>query len=234
MKTLLKKAASYFFTYRCPGCDSHEFDFSNELFCMDCMRKLCCIHPPFCDGCGAELDGVLNLCSKCLVGEPRPWKNAVSIFHMDGLGSDLIHRFKYNGDFELGGPLSALAEMVLRSRGLNVDVVVPVPLHWRRLFMRGYNQSEVIAKGLANRLGVPMERMLKRNRYTKQQANLDKAEREKNLIGAFSLIKGANCKKRSILLVDDVMTTGSTLTEAAKVLLNGVDCEVSILVLARR
>ena len=234
MTTFFRNLIKYFFTYTCPSCDSFDYDFSTEIFCSECMDKLQTIHPPFCKGCGAELDGVLDLCSKCLVEELRPWKQAVSVFHMDGIGSELIHKFKYSGMFELGRPLAAIAAQAVLARNIKVDIIVPVPLHWRRSLSRGYNQSEVIAKELSVILGVPMKCLLKRTRHTTQQAKLDKTERESNLIDAFSVIKGANYKKRSILLIDDVMTTGATLTEAAKELLKEVDSEVNILVLARR
>lgn len=230
----LKQLAAYFFTYTCPSCDSFEYDFAKEPLCSKCMEQLKFIQKPFCHGCGTELDGVLDLCSKCISAETRPWAHAISVFHMKGLGSNLVHRFKYNNCFELGRPLASLAAQAVRDHSIDVDVIVPVPLHWRRQFLRGYNQSEVIAKQLSRELKIPTEKLIARHKHTKQQAKLDKTERENNLIDAFSVIKGANCKKRSILLVDDVMTTGATLTEAAKVLLKEVATEVNVLVLARR
>jgi len=198
------------------------------------MERLNFIQTPFCEGCGSELDGVLNVCSKCINSDARIWTRAVSIFHMKGLSGELVHRFKYNGCIELGRPLGEIAAKTFLTHNIKVDAIVPIPLHWRRLFCRGYNQSEIIAKQLSKELKIPVEKILMRNRHTKQQAKLEKNERKKNLIDAFSIIKGANYEKRSILLVDDVMTTGATLTEAAKVLLKEVATEVNVLVLARR
>ena len=230
----IKQIAGYFFSYQCPSCDSYDYNFMEESFCSDCLHRIGVIEPPYCHGCGAELDGVLDLCSKCMVAEGRPWKDAVTVFHMKGFGGELIHRFKYGGAFELGRSLGQIAAEAVVARGIKVDVIVPIPLHWARMLRRGYNQSEIIATHLSHELNIPVERLIMRNRRTKQQAKLDKSEREKNLMNSFSLIKGANYKKRSILLVDDVMTTGATLTEAAKVLLSELATDVNVLVLARR
>ena len=234
MSTVLNTIAGFFFTYTCPFCDSFDYDFENEALCSKCSEKLHLIKAPYCKGCGAELDGVLELCSKCLNSDVRPWCDAVSVFHMRGLGSDLIHQFKYNGSFEFGRSLGCVATDAVLMRNLRFEVIVPIPLHWWRTVQRGFNQSELIAEQLSVRLKIPMEKLLQRNRHTKQQAKLDKNEREKNLMNAFSTIAGANYKKRSILLVDDVMTTGATLTEATNELLKEVATEVNILVLARR
>lgn len=104
-------------------------------------------------------------------------------------------------------------------RALEVDCVAPIPLHWWRRMTRGYNQSEAVARELASGLNVSFEpQLLRRVRWTPQQAQPTRAARQANMKGAFRVTRGARLAGRTVLLVDDVMTTGSTLSEAAKTL----------------
>ena len=102
-----------------------------------------------------------------------------------------------------------------------VEVVVPVPLHWRRRLQRGYNQAESIARPLAERLGVPMTNALVRSRATLPQTRLPRVQRARNLAHVFRLKKRAALEGRKVLLVDDVFTTGATLRGAAEALGSG-------------
>jgi ComF family protein len=138
----------------------------------------------------------------------------------------------------------ALAEMLGRvfrevagSRvcALGVDVVVPVPLHWRRHWARGYNQAAAIAREFATGLGVRFEpRLLRRVRHTPQQLQPSAAARRENVRGAFRVKRGASPGGKRILLVDDVMTTGSTAAEAARTLRAAGAERVVVAILARR
>jgi len=166
--------------------------------------------------------------------EKRQWLEAVSLFGMEGMGRILLHRFKFYNTPELARPLARLASEALERARTEFDVIVPVPLHWTRRFMRGFNQSRLMASLISEFTGKPCEGMLARTRMGRIQSRLTREERKKNLIGAFSLKKGANCKKRNILLVDDVMTTGSTLSAASAELLKSGASAVNVFVLARR
>ncbi|HSN85049.1 MAG TPA: phosphoribosyltransferase family protein [Polyangiales bacterium] len=147
--------------------------------------------------------------------------------------ADAIHRFKYDGRSELATGLGSLMrEAALRLAG-EVDVVVPVPLHWRRRRARGYDQAALLAKPVARMLGVPVRlRGLRRVRDTQSQVDLSHGERQRNVDGAFApfRLRGA----RRILLVDDVRTTGATLEAASRALKAGGAREVRTLVLAAR
>jgi ComF family protein len=121
-----------------------------------------------------------------------------------------------------------------RLRGLGADAIVPVPLHWRRRLGRGYNQSAAIAHGLGARLGLPCRYLwLWRVRYTPSQKTVAGAQRWDNVRGAFQVRPGLRLGGLHLLLVDDVMTTGATASEAARALLEGGAARVSVAVLAR-
>jgi len=118
---------------------------------------------------------------------------------------------------------------------LKVEVVVPVPLHWRRRMARGYNQAAAIATALASGLGVQFSpNLMKRIRHTPQQVQPSATARKENVRGAFQIKGRASLGNRAVLLVDDVLTTGSTLGEAARTLKNAGARKVTVAVLARR
>jgi len=122
-----------------------------------------------------------------------------------------------------------------RLRAARVEVVVPVPLHWRREWIRGHNQAMSVAEELARGLGVPfVPRIIRRVRYTPQQVQPSAAARRENVRGAFRVRHRASVAGKRILLVDDVMTTGSTASEVARTLGQAGAREVIVAVLARR
>ncbi len=155
----------------------------------------------------------------------------------DGRLRDAVLRMK-------SAPGEALAEMAGRLladerrdalKAAGVGVVVPVPLHWRRRWARGYNQAEAIARELAARLGLPcLPRALRRVWPAPQQAQPSATARRENVRGAFRVAPRASGPGRAVLLVDDVMTTGSTAGEAARVLKEAGAAKVVVAVLARR
>jgi ComF family protein len=105
-----------------------------------------------------------------------------------------------------------------RLRGRQFDIIVPVPLHPARLRERGFNQASLLAELLGARISIPSKPLLQRIRYTTTQTALDRAERMENLHNAFRLRKNADVRGLHVLLIDDVLTTGSTLSECARVL----------------
>jgi ComF family protein len=120
-------------------------------------------------------------------------------------------------------------------RCAEIDLVAPVPLHWWRKWTRGYNQSESVARELASTIQVPFApRLLRRVRWTPQQVQPTREARRENVKGAFRTAKGARLAGKTVLLVDDVMTTGSTLGEAARTLRDAGAERVAVAILARK
>jgi ComF family protein len=201
--------------------------------CADCKDKLPLVTSPACRGCGAENDGIFEVCGKCLKEEKRNWRKAVALMRMEDYGRELIHRFKYKNDTALARPFGVIAAEMLKKARIKPDFIVPVPLHWTRSFTRGYNQSRILCQIISAESGIPTRTILKRIKRTPKQANLSGVQRRKNLTGAFSVTDGEICKNSVILLVDDVLTTGSTLTSATSALLQSGAKEINILILAR-
>jgi ComF family protein len=149
---------------------------------------------------------------------------------------EAIHRLKYGGKTSLSKPLSALARDTFYQfwDAGSIDLFLPVPLHIRRLRERGFNQAHLVNKKWSRLEGIPLDGLtLSRSRWTEPQTSLARAERRKNVKGAFSLRHPDRVRGRRILLVDDVLTTGATINECARVLMKaGAEC-VDVLTLAR-
>ncbi len=149
----------------------------------------------------------------------------------------LIHKFKYENTFALGTELGELMVQAWPVWRHSVDLIVPVPLHARRYRERRYNQSELLARHLAMRLHIPLEtKALQRQRDTQPQVHLSATERQANVVGAFAVpanIDGRTFLGKHILLIDDVFTTGATLSAAATALYQAGATAVSGYCLAR-
>ncbi|HEX7517804.1 MAG TPA: ComF family protein [Chthoniobacterales bacterium] len=133
----------------------------------------------------------------------------------------LVHEFKYGGQRHLRYPLAAwLGETMSDPRlcGRRFDLIVPVPLHPARERERGFNQATLLAELLSGKIAVPLRSVLERIRYTTTQTAYDRAERMENLHDAFRLRKKGDVRELRVLLIDDVLTTGSTLSECARIL----------------
>lgn len=145
----------------------------------------------------------------------------------------LIHRFKYGYQVRLRRPLGLLMAEEISLPG-GSDLIIPVPLHVRRLRQRGFNQAVLLGEILAQEWQLPMERTtLQRVRWTEPQTTLPAAAREANVRGAFAVARPIGLAGRRVLLVDDVYTTGSTVSECARVLRHAGAAEVLVATVAR-
>ena len=229
---LLKSTIRQFDSVPCVSCAAVPADYDG--LCDDCRRKMPIILGNRCKACGAELDGIFEVCSKCMQEDKRIWDSAFALYRMEGIARNLIHKLKYNKETAIARTFALNVINNLDLSFLNdIDLIVPVPLHWTRELLRGFNQSALICDFLHISCNIPQKNLLKRIKITQKQANLSRTQRKQNLIGVFSLKKGENCKNRTILLVDDVMTTGTTLSMASKVLLEAGALNVKVLVIAR-
>lgn len=205
------------------------------------------LYPMHCLGCGKALEPVdeLCLCATCIASikhnamppfelEDVPVK-AYSACLYEGLLKELIHQFKYKGKISLAKIFGALMIDYIKENPeiAQVDLVTVVPLHKKRLREREFNQSLLLANALAKSCELTLKNTLEKTRKTKYQNELLKTERHTNLKGAFNISSNIDIKEKYILLIDDVMTTGATLSECAKTLLEGGAKKVTCLTLAR-
>ncbi|BAS28802.1 competence protein ComF [Limnochorda pilosa] len=173
-------------------------------------------------------------CPRCR-RDPPAFARARAVGLYSGWLRAAVHRLKYRGEAELSLPLGALMGLLAREELLfaTTSAVVPVPLHPGRLQERGYNQSELLAAGVARLLARPLRpELLARPRPTAPQVGLDEGSRRRNLQGAFAVSDARSVRGRRILLVDDVLTTGATCREAARTLLAAGARRVDVLTLA--
>ena len=193
----------------------------DNLICGACWEEIERNVPPFCYSCGRHL-GKENLtksiCSTCLKKKLH-FNRAFSPCIYTGIIKDLIHEFKYNNKDYLGPPLSRLMIDFIKEYNLPmqyIDLLVPIPLHKTRLRQREFNQAEVLSKYIAKEFQKDLSNeVLRRNRPTKTQTELELKERLLNVKDSFTVTKPEEIKDKNILLVDDVLTTGATSSEAA-------------------
>jgi ComF family protein len=171
------------------------------------------------------------VCRLCRSGA-RGFDAAYCFGAYEGTLRQLIHLFKYKRMKPLAKELSAQLARAL-PRDQRFDIVVPMPLHWRRQWQRGFNQSELLARATARRSGIPMVNAVRRTRATATQAGLSHAKRRENVAGAFRVKNRRAVEGRRILLIDDVMTTGTTASACALALKRAGAKSVSLLALAR-
>ncbi|MBQ9502113.1 MAG: YraN family protein [Lentisphaeria bacterium] len=206
------------------------------FICQACLAKLAPIGSARrCPGCGGELDGVLALCSRCAADQVKVlWQGNVALFEHRGLGRTLIHKFKYGGRPELARPFGRLGADALREAGFSPDLVTAVPMHWTRRLLRSYDQAALFGGAVAGFLHVPFRAVLERTRMVRRQATLGRTARLKNLRGAFRCSSPGLVSGKKILLVDDVYTTGSTMTAATRELMKSGASAVYLLTISRR
>jgi ComF family protein len=192
-----------------------------EFFCRACRT-------PFTDD--YPLDEY-DLCTVCREGLAN-FDSAYSFGSYEGPLQQLIHLFKYAKIESLAGPLSRLLIQAL-PLNVNFDLVMAMPMHWRKKWERGFNQAELLAGPVARRYGLHLATNLRRVRYTKSQAGLTEAERRDNLRGSLRVYRPEQVAGKRILIIDDVFTTGATLRAAAAILKSAGAAHVSALTLAR-
>lgn len=218
---------------------SYPFSDLTELyFCEPCRKDLTPIAPPFCSRCGLPFvsrEGDNHTCSECLL-EKKYFRRARAFGIYEGSLMESIHMLKYRKKSSLARPLSALArETFFQFWDVGeIDLLVSVPLHVKRLRERGFNQAYLLIRSWAKKDGITLDGLtLCRSRRTEPQTTLSRPERRKNIKGAFSLRHSEKIMGRKILLVDDVYTTGATVNECARVLMKAGAEFVDVLTLAR-
>ncbi|PVX31818.1 ComF family protein [Pasteurella langaaensis DSM 22999] len=219
--------------FRCVQCQG-QLQISIHGLCSRCHREI--RHFPYCGKCGAELPHCAMWCGQCLRNEPN-WDRLVMVGRYNEPLSSLIHRFKFQNQFWLDRTLARLLLLAIyqakREHGLILpEAILPVPLHHFRQWQRGYNQADLLARRLAKWLHIPVQNQsLQRNKRTPTQRGLTAKARRKNLKNAFSI--AAEFPYQRVAIVDDVLTTGSTVNEIAKLLRKIGVQEIQVWCLAR-
>jgi len=193
--------------------------------CEGCWKTLASLPAPFCPYCKSLLeDGETMYGHRCAyLSKPEDQKILAvrSLGTFDDYYKKLIHRFKYDKKIPLGKRLAqSLGRVIAQDRDFaNCDLVIPVPLHRARHRERGFNQSEVLAEGVSQAMNLPLVKdILKRKKNTQDQTYLNAQQRTENVRDAFMVIQPEKINERDVILVDDVITTGATLNECARML----------------
>lgn len=220
----------------CIACQAATGD--PHALCASCWSRLRFIERPFCERLGTPfpVDWGQPLLSPAAIADPPVFQRARAVVRYDDTARALVHRLKYGDRLELA---RALGGMMVRAGAElmdEADVIVPVPLHPLRLWWRRFNQAMALASIVSRAGGVPCEPfLLTRVKRTRSQVGLTKLQRQENLQGAFRVPPDAKArlKGRHVLLVDDVLTTGSTANAAARALLRAGAAGVDVLAFAR-
>ena len=226
------------FPRRCAGCLSAWLLARQGFWCDKCLEQLLWIKSPLCPCCGRPFlkssFPADHLCGECLLKAP-PFSSARSAVQHSGLVRDRINQLKFGAKLYWVPPLAELLEKTVRGdRRITADYIIAVPLHTRRLRQRGFNQAALIAKALGRRISLPVRfDILSRSEWTEPQTRLSRQERLQNVKNAFLVIRPSEVKGCRILLVDDVYTTGTTLSECSKMLKKAGSAQVHALTVTR-
>lgn len=228
--------ASVLFPDTCLACRLHVAE--RGTLCPDCWSRLHFIAEPICDVTGAPFQHEFGerMVSAEALADPPPWRHARAAVLHDGIARQLVQRLKYGDRTELAPWMANWMMRAGASIVKDCDVIVPVPLHSRRFLARRYNQSAELARAIAERTGLSFEPgALRRTRATRQQVGLSANERHLNVRGAFRVPDEAAIAVagRTVLLVDDVFTTGSTVSAATRALKRAGASEVEVLTFSR-
>lgn len=217
VKMLGNAAVQLLYPRRCPVCDGIVRSWG-EKACPDCLSKLRPLAAPWCMQCGKKLTGEAEYCKDCGTGK-HSFNRGRALYEYGSVAVP-IYRFKYGGrreyaDFFGEQMAEYLGDFI---RTVQPEALIPIPLHPRRRAVRGFNQAELLARSVGVHMELPVYAdLLSRVKDTVPLKRLNKKDRQNNLKKAFN-IKGNDVKLKTILIVDDIYTTGATIDEAAKVL----------------
>lgn len=219
----------------CPAC--RDLLTGNGL-CPACWGKLVFIAPPYCPRLGIPFayDPGPGILSMQAIADPPAYSRARAAVRYDDVAAKLVHSFKYGDRLDLAPLLGRWMARAGNELLHEADALVPVPLHWRRLWTRRFNQSAALAETIASESKVAVAHTpLRRVKATQQQVGLSRAERATNVQGAFRVDAAAKSEVagRRLVLIDDVLTSGATSDACARALLRAGAAQVDVLVFAR-
>ncbi len=233
LQQTIETAITFLYPAQCKVCENQLGLESAPYICNACWKDIEYIEPPWCEICG--MPKAENLCNFCATKPPRFGKlRTITVY--ETTIQQAIHLFKFNKRPSFS---HTLIQLILDNipRDLNLtdyDYVLPVPIHKKRLRERGFNQSTLLAKGIAKVVGLRViEDVLIREKNTSPQSSLDREARQTNIKGAFNLLDADKIRDKHILVFDDVFTTGATIREVVNVLWDADPIEIDVLTLAR-
>lgn len=236
--TLTKSLINLLYPAHCASCGRSLESTSEKGVCDLCLIKIRRNPLPYCGSCGRSLEVAEDTCTECR--EMLPYFSAArSCCIYEDCLKELVHKFKYNNRRVLSGVFTAIMLDYLRDNPDIIDgaeIITFIPLHYRRLGERSFNQSELLASYIGRELGIPVLGCLEKTGITKNQNELSRHERLRNISGAFRIkrnIERAILTGSDILVIDDIMTTGATLNEASRILISAGARKVRCLTLAR-
>ena len=229
---LIQKFLNFLLPPHCPIC--HKPILDNHAVCGECFGKLFFLGSTVCQRCGKPLPyKEVRICGACLKKSPV-YQQARSVLKYNEFSKALILPFKHADSIELTPLLVQWMDQKGKELIENCDCLIPVPLHLKRLLKRKYNQSALLAQKLAKIHHKDYEpSVLMRRRHTESQGHMTAKQRQENVKNAFKIQNSDKIKGKKILLIDDVMTTGATVSECSKVLIKAGAESVDVLTLAR-
>lgn len=233
--SIAKSFLNIVYPLHCASCKKPLDPENSSAVCCHCIGSVKRNPEPYCVHCGRSVEIAGCACDSCVENKPV-FSMAYSAYLYEGVLKELVHQFKYGGKLALGRDLSGLLSDFLYDHPEileDVAAVTFVPIASDRLIKRGFNQSKILAKHISDSYGIPLVDCIRKIKTTKNQNELARDERLENLKGAFSAGKGPGLSGLTILVVDDIMTTGATLNECAKALVKSGAAGVRCLTLAR-
>ena len=197
----------------------HRAEHSNAVICDECYKTIKLVSGAVCIKCGRQLGISDSYCENCAKHDFE-FDNAASAYCYEGAMRELIHKLKYSGEQWIAELMSGVMYDVLLQKDWEIDVIAYVPMYRSKQRARGYNQAELLAKGVAKRKSIECVELLKRIKNTTPQSKLDKDERMLNIKDAIEVNKNIDIdvNGKNVLVIDDILTTGSSLNECARVL----------------
>ena len=220
----------------CPACRGLVGDGGG--LCAACWSQLSFIAPPYCERLGLPFgyDPGPGVLSTEAIANPPAFHRARAAVRYDDIASALVHALKYGDRLDLAPTMGRWMARAGRELTDGADALVPVPLHWRRLWARRFNQAAALAAAISRTSAVPvLDDALRRLRATPQQVGLNRADRATNVQGAFAVPqeRQAAVAGKRLVLIDDVLTSGSTADTCARALLRAGAAQVDVLIFAR-
>ncbi len=223
MSKILERFIDFLFPKTCVYCMKFILsEGTSNYLCEECYQKIKFIESPICQICGLPVKPHKIYCDRCTKGKQKIYYNVLrGILLFEEPIKECIHKLKYKGKDYIGKFLSEFFIQYLQNNSylLDIDLIVPVPIHWTRKIQRGFNQSELLSEPVAKKFKIKYDnRNLFRRKRTKPQVKLNKEERLINISEAFAVRDPDFFSGKSVLIIDDVSTTGETINQCAKVL----------------